>query len=192
VSASDLSDLVALSTTMNKIRARLAERDRISDASGILRTFADAVFAFLPEHDVRLDSGALQILHDRGKLAVQEVIRWSSAEPIPPTPEHVTPQQSRWRVDRMGEVLAATPLFVRLVLWTLVVVVLVGLVTFGLGRLMPLSSETIATIIVPTSIGAAVVLAVATGRRPRPEASGSSSAGALTDGSVAEGESDRG
>jgi hypothetical protein len=155
------SNLQALISFLDKILPRLRQREDLPVVLSVLKNLSKFTYAYLPEHKTNLDSEALEKLLAEGteclKRFVQEVNGLTHYSPEPEQIETDIPQPT-WREKLQG--FYYRNVFFRFTLWFILILILTtGAALFTNQFIAKLSPDTMATLIIGSSVAGAAGLA---------------------------------
>jgi hypothetical protein len=164
--------LQALISFPEKIPYRLRERQDLPSVLNVLKNLSEFVYAFLPEHQTHMDSATLTQLHFEGLERLHSFVQGvNDLTHYPPAPKQAESTSKipplTWR-EKL-QLAYYHSIFVRFTLWFILILVLTSGTVLLINRFVALSSDTMATLIIGTSVASAAALAGFLPRSSKPE-----------------------
>ena len=164
--------LQALISFPEKIPYRLKERQDLPVVLNVLKNLSEFVYAFLPEHQTHMDSETLTQLRSEGLDLLHRFVQGiNDLTHYPPTPKEaeskskIPPPTLRERF----QLAYYDSVFVRFTLWFILILALTSGTVLLINRFVTLSSDTMATLVIGTSVASAAALAGFLPRSSKPE-----------------------
>lgn len=150
-----------------KLLNRLAQRQDLTDVLKILESMSKCLYAFLPEHTTHKNEQQLNELRDAGRqhfqLYIESMQRLSEVSIPEPKPAEKLPSAFQ-KLRVWMRALYQKSLAVRFVAWFILVFALTSCAIYVFSFSFKITGDTMALLVIGTSITAAAVLAVYTGR----------------------------
>jgi len=153
------SILQALLSFPQKILYRLKERDDLPNVLNVLENMSKFTYAYLPEHKTYMDPEAIEELQAEGleclKCFAQQVNDLTHYQPAPESKETKIEISLRERLQGYYY----QNVFVRFILWFILILILTTGAVFLFNQRVQLSPDTMAKVIIGTSVTGAAALA---------------------------------
>lgn len=155
------STLQAIISFSQKIPPRLKDKQDLPRVLSILENLSKFSYAYLPEHNTYMESTALGELHLEGEKClskfvqeVNELTSYSRPEKKIDSKHEVAPTL----IDKVKAKFSEN-VFFRFLVWFIFILTLTSVAVVIINQRLPLSPDTMATVIIGTSIASAAALA---------------------------------
>jgi hypothetical protein len=163
------STLQALMSLPGKAVDRLKYREDLPSVLEILDNLSKFIYAYLPEHKTYMDADSLKQLQAQGLDCLNRFVDkinnltpYRSPKEEQKTKAKVSPKTWKDRLESWYQ-----NVFFRFMLWFIILLILTSTMVLLAGQFLTLSSDTMATVVVGTSVAGAAALAAFLPRTPK-------------------------
>lgn len=166
------STLQAIISFPDKIPARLNAREDLPAVLNVLENFSKFLYAYLPEHATYMEPENLNKLQNEGAECLRTFAQ--QINDLTAFPPSAKAQESRKEVAHPSirvriQKTFYSNVFIRFTVWFVLILLLTTFALFFLNQRMQLSPDTVATLIIGTSIASAAGLAAFLPRTSKPD-----------------------
>ena len=153
--------LQALISLQEKIPPRLSSREDLPAALTILENFGKFLYAYLPEHKTYMTSEDLANLQAEGTACLDRFVSDVNALTSYHTPEKKKKgvEAAKPTLRKKFEAFYSYSVFFRFTVWFILILVLTSAAVLLINQLVKLTADTMATVIIGTSVASAAALA---------------------------------
>lgn len=161
LNAKTKSILQALVSLRDKLPYRLRERENLPAVLSILENLSQLIYAYLPEHKTYMEQEALSALQKEGDACLERFVEELNALTL--VSRHEPAKAPEGRPSRtLREKFYhyhSNYVFLRFTVWFLLIVALTSVAFFAINFFVKLTPDTMATVIIGTSVASAAALA---------------------------------
>lgn len=153
--------LQALLSLQEKLPYRLKEREDLPAVLSILDNLSKFTYAYLPEHKTYMDAEALKKLQTEGSDCLQRFVEEVTELTTISLPEQKKSQSNVTSISFREKYhhIYNHYVFVRFTMWFVVILLLTSAAVFLINQVVKLSADTMATVVIGTSVASAAALA---------------------------------
>jgi len=153
--------LQAIISFSQKIPPRLKDKQDLPRVLSILENLSKFSYAYLPEHNTYMESTALDELHLEGKKCLSEFVQEVNELTSYSRPEKKTESKHEIAPTLIDKVKAkfSENVFFRFLGWFIFILTLASAIVALINQRLPLSPDTMVSVIIGTSIAGAAALA---------------------------------
>lgn len=155
------SILQALISFSQKIPDRLKDKEDLSTVLGILENFSKFIYAYLPEHKTYMENEELELLQSAGAeclIIFSEEVNGLTSYSRPKKQKESKADISHRLIEKLQEKFYGN-IFIRFTVWFILIMALTSGAVFLINQRLALSSDTMAMLIIGTSVASAAALA---------------------------------
>ena len=154
------STLQAIISFSQKIPPRLKDKQDLPRVLSVLENLSKFSYAYLPEHNTYMESATLGELHIEGEKCLSKFVQEVNELTSYSRPEKKTEGKHEIAPTLIDKVMAkfSGNVFFRFLVWFIFILTLTSVVVVIINQLLPLSPDTMVTVIIGTSIASAAAL----------------------------------
>jgi hypothetical protein len=154
------SILEALTSLRLKVVSRLRQRENLPEVLSILKNLSHFAYAYLPEHKTYMQSAELTGLQTEGAVCLDRFIEELNSLALISRVEEEKPkiEEGRSWKEKYSNY-HANSVFFRFTEWFVLILILTSVAFLAINFFVKLSPDTIATVIIGTSVASAAALA---------------------------------
>jgi len=156
------SHLQAIISFSEEIPPRLKYKDDLPAVLGILENLSVFTYAYLPEHKTYMEQSALEKLQMEGAECLREFVKQvNDLTPYSfPRKEKEAPKEKQLTLREKLQGLFHSNVFVRFTVWCVLILIITSISVLIFKRYLNLTPDTMATVVIGTSVASAAALAV--------------------------------
>ena len=163
--------LQALVSFRSKVPPRLKAREDLPHVLSIVEHLSKFLYAFLPEHRTHIEPPQLERLQSEGSEHLREfVVQVNSFSEYTYPREQPDTSSSKSEVSLRHRLYSSyvRSVFIRFTIWFLLIAGLTSGAVYTFNRIIPLTPDTMATVVIGTSVASAAALAAFLPQRTTP------------------------